>query len=182
SLLPFDRSGAISAWFFRFWARSILTICGVRVRCHGLEKIEPARRYICVSNHTSLIDIPILVANIPLQLCFVAKEELWKIPIFGAYLRKMRHIPVVRDNSRAASKSMAEAARAIAAGTRSVLLFPEGTRSSAGLGEFKEGAALLAIRSGVPMLPIAITGTSRIWPARGVVISPGMADVWVGEE
>src|SRR5262249_15583145 len=126
SLLPFDRSGAISTWLFRFWARCILGICGVRVRSHDLEKIDPAGHYICVSNHTSLIDIPILVANIPLQLCFVAKQELWKIPIFGAYLRKMRHIPVARENSRAAVKSMAEAARAIATGRRSVLLFPEG--------------------------------------------------------
>jgi len=179
--LPFDRSGEFNAWLFRFWARSILTITRVRVRLRGVEHIDLSRRYICVANHSSLIDIPVLVASLPLRLCFVAKEELFRIPVFGAYLRRMRHIPVARSNSRAAAKSMADAARAIAAGMRSVLLFPEGTRQVEGLGEFKEGAALLAIRSGVPLLPLAIDGTKRIWPARSVVISPGVADVFVGE-
>ncbi len=179
--LPFDRNGDFNAWLFRFWARAILAITRVRVRLRGGEHIDPSRRYICVANHSSLIDIPVLVASLPLRLCFVAKEELFHIPIFGAYLRRMRHIPVTRSDSRAAARSMADAARAIASGTRSVLLFPEGTRQVQGLGEFKEGAALLAIRSGVPLLPLAIDGTKSIWPARSVVISPGIADVSVGE-
>lgn len=180
-LLPFDRSGAISAWMFRFWARSILAISRVRVNLHGAGKIEPSRRYICAANHSSLIDIPVLVATLPVNLCFVAKQELFRIPIFGAYLRTMRHIPVSRENSRAAAKSMADAARTIAMGTRSVLLFPEGTRQLEGLGEFKEGAALLAIRAGVPLLPIAIDGTQKIWPARAAIIFPGTAEVRIGD-
>jgi 1-acyl-sn-glycerol-3-phosphate acyltransferase len=181
-LLPFDPQGNISAWMFRFWARTILAICRVKVRFHGAEKIAAGAHYVCVANHTSLIDIPILVAAMPLQLCFVAKEELFAIPVFGAYLRRMRHIPVARANTRAAVKSMADAARAIAAGTRSVMIFPEGTRSPDGqLQEFKDGAALLAIRSGVPLLPLAIHGTGRIWPARSKVITPGVADIYAGD-
>jgi 1-acyl-sn-glycerol-3-phosphate acyltransferase len=180
--LPFDPRGIAVAWVHRLWAHWILAICRVKVRCRGLEKIDPTGRYICVANHASLIDIPVLVAYFPLRLCFLAKEELFRIPVFGTYLRRTRHIPVARDDRRAAAKSMANAARAIAAGTRSVLLFPEGTRSPSGLGIFKEGAALLAIRSGVPILPLAISGTPGIWPARSVVITPGTAEVRVGEE
>jgi 1-acyl-sn-glycerol-3-phosphate acyltransferase len=180
--LPFDRSGAGTAAIFRFWARSILAVCRVRVRYHGLERVNPERRYICVCNHASLIDIPALMAYFPLRLCYIAKEELFHIPVMGAYLRRMRHIPVVRGDSRAAARSMQEAARSIAAGDRSVLVFPEGTRSRNGLGEFKEGAALLAIRSGVPLLPVAIAGGREIWPSKSVVIRPGTVDIHIGCE
>ena len=179
--LPLDPHGRATTWIFHFWARSILRICRVRVEYRGLEKIDPGGRYICIANHTSLIDIPVLMAHFPLPLCFVGKEELFRIPVFGTYLRRMHHIPVTRADSRAAAKTMAEAVRAIATGTRSVLLFPEGTRSAEGLGEFKEGAAMLAIRSGVPVLPLAIQGTRQIWPARSAVITPGLARVSVGD-
>jgi 1-acyl-sn-glycerol-3-phosphate acyltransferase len=180
--LPFDSRGKATESLYRFWARAILAICRVKVRYYGIDRIDPARRYICIANHSSLIDIPLLVADFPLRLCFLAKEELFHIPLFGTYLRRMHHIPVSRADSRAAARSMASAARKIAGGSHSVLLFPEGTRSATGLGEFKEGAALLAIRSGVPILPLAICGTRQIWPARSIVITPGTAEVHVGEE
>ena len=181
--LPFDRSGEFNAWLFRFWARSILTITRVRVRLRGVEHIDLSRRYICVANHSSLIDIPVLVASLPLRLCFVAKEELFRIPVFGAYLRRMRHIPVARSNSRAAAKSMADAARAIAAGMRSVLLFPEGGRTAVGEGlrEFREGAAYIAIKAGVPVVPVAIVGLRDLLPMGSFHLRAGEAVLHIGD-
>jgi 1-acyl-sn-glycerol-3-phosphate acyltransferase len=178
--LPFDRRGNVQQRLFRFWARCILVVCGVRVCVSGADLIDWGKEHIFVSNHTSLIDAPVLVAYLSVPLCFLAKKELFRVPIVGVYLRKTGHIAVDRRNSRSALRSLKEAARTVREGRRSLLLFPEGTRSQSTLSAFKEGAALIGIHSAVPIVPIAIVGAAKVLPSKSLKVEAGSVDLRLG--
>lgn len=166
---------------FRFWAKCILGICGARSKAIGLENVDPSKNYVIVSNHLSLYDSPLLVRYLPLSVRFLGKKELFKIPVMGGYMGRTGHIPIDRSNPRAALTSMAEAARLMRERGSSVLIYPEGTRSMDGhLQEFKDGAALLAIKAGLPVLPVAVRGTEKILPSKGVVIRSADIELHVG--
>lgn len=166
---------------FRFWAKCILGICGARSKVTGLENVDASRNYVIVSNHLSLYDSPLLVRYLPLSIRFLGKRELFKIPVMGGYMGRTGHIPIDRSNPRAALTSMAEAARLMRERGSSVLIYPEGTRSMDGqLQEFKDGAALLAIKAGLPVLPVAVRGTEKILPSKGVVIRSSDIELRVG--
>jgi len=167
---------------FRLWARAVMRACGARHRARGTDHLDTSRRYIVVSNHLSLIDSPLLVAYLPLSLRFLAKRELFSIPVMGGYMKRTGHIPIDRRNPRAAIASLNEAARLLRQGSSSLLVYPEGTRSIDGrLMEFKEGASLLALKSGLPLLPCAVVGTNRVLPAKGVVLQPAEVELRVGQ-
>lgn len=165
----------------RIWARWLLRISFVRVEIEGLEKLDPARNYVLVANHASYMDTPVIVASLPLQFRFFAKLGLFQIPMIGTHLGRAGHFPVDRGNVRASLKSMSDAARAIALRKVSVLLFPEGGRSEQGLQEFKEGAAYIAIKSGVPLLPIALIGTRQVLPMHTLGVRPGLVRLRIGD-
>lgn len=179
--LPFDRSGSIQARIARLWARSMLRICRVRVIVSGAEAIDWTEPHIVVANHASLVDIPAIVAHVPAPLSLLAKKELLRVPLLGAYLRRGKHIPVDRRNARGAVRSIKDAARIVVRNRRCVLIFAEGTRSETGVGPFREGAALLAIHSGVPIVPVAIVGSDRILRARSTKLRAGTVEVRFGE-
>ncbi len=166
---------------FRFWARAVMWVCGARHSARGVENVDPSRTYVIVSNHLSLIDSPLLVAYLPLTVRFLAKKELFRIPVMGGYMARTGHILIDRSNARAAVASMTEAAKILETGTRSVLIYPEGTRSLDGtMQSFKDGAALLAIKSGLPILPVAVHGTNAVLPSKGVVIRTAPVELHVG--
>jgi 1-acyl-sn-glycerol-3-phosphate acyltransferase len=166
---------------FRLWARCVMRVCGARPHVKGLENLDTTRNYIIVSNHLSLIDSPLLVWFLPLPVRFLGKKELFSVPVMGAYMARAGHIPIDRGNARAALQSMADAAKLLAEGTRSLLIYPEGTRSPDGrLQDFKDGAALLAIRSGLPVLPCAVRGTRDVLPAKGCAIRSGDVELRIG--
>ena len=178
--LPFDRGGRAQQGLFRFWARCMLAVCGVRVSVSGDDSIDWGKKHIFVSNHTSLIDAPVLVASLSVPLCFLAKNELFQTPIVGVYLRTTGHILVDRRNSRSALHGFKEAARTLRDGRRSLLLFPEGTRAQSTPSTFKEGAALIAIHSAVPIVPIAIVGAAKVLPSRSLRIEAGCVELRMG--
>lgn len=178
--MPFDRRGAIQERIFRAWARAMLRICRVRLYAPSVSAVDWSRNYIVVSNHGSLVDIPALVAGTPVPLKFLAKKELLRIPLMGTYLLRAGHIPVDRRNSRAAVQSLKDAAKILAEGGRSVLIFPEGTRSSGPVGPFREGAALLGIHSGIPILPVGIVGANKVLPNRSATLTPGPVELRFG--
>ncbi|HUD98906.1 MAG TPA: lysophospholipid acyltransferase family protein, partial [Bryobacteraceae bacterium] len=149
----FDTRGRTQHAIARLWARVLLAVSGARVHVEGLEKLQQNTAYVLVANHSSYMDTP-AVLLFPLQIRFFAKRGLFKIPLLGGHLRRAGHLPVVRENPRASLKSLSEGARLIRERGISVVLFPEGGRSPAGLREFKEGAAYLAIKAGVPVVPI----------------------------
>jgi 1-acyl-sn-glycerol-3-phosphate acyltransferase len=127
------------------------------------------------------MDTPALLSTLPYQFRFFAKKSLYRIPFLGWHLRWAGHIPVDRSNVRASLKSMNEGARIISARRISVLLFPEGGRSPHGLRGFKEGAAYIAIKAGVPLVPLAIVGMRELLPMGSIHIRAGRVAVRVGD-
>jgi 1-acyl-sn-glycerol-3-phosphate acyltransferase len=177
----FDRSGNSAHRVARWWGRILMAVSFVQVRSEGLEKLDPAANYVFVSNHASYLDIPALLSTFACQFRFFAKKGLYRIPFLGWHLRSAGHLPVDRSNARASLKSMSEAARIIAQRHISVLLFPEGGRSLTGLRPFKEGAAYIAIKSGVPVAPVAIVGLRELLPMGSGHIRSGRILVKVGD-
>jgi len=177
----FDSKGVAQHKIARVWSRMLLAVSGVKMRIEGLEKLEPNGCYVFVGNHRSLMDIPVVMAHIPLQVRFFAKKGLFLIPIMGTHLRRAGHLPVVKDDPRASLKSMSDAARIIRQSGISVLLFQEGGRSTDGLKDFKEGAAYVAIKAGVPVVPIAMLGTREVLPMGSMQIMSGVVELRIGD-
>jgi 1-acyl-sn-glycerol-3-phosphate acyltransferase len=178
----FESSGRRQIAVARAWAQCLLWGSGVRVKVEGLEKIAPDGSYVFVSNHLSYMDTPVVLANIPVQFRFLAKSGLFQIPLLGTHLARAGHIPVPRDDARAAVKTMTTAAQAIRERGISLLIFPEGGRSQTGeLADFKEGAAYIAIRAGAPLVPVALQGTREILPFGSAHVRAGSVTMRIGE-
>jgi 1-acyl-sn-glycerol-3-phosphate acyltransferase len=163
------------------WSRSMCVLAGVKVRIEGLEKIDPKKTYIFAGNHVSQFDIYCFQGYFPHNFRWIAKKELFAIPVFGLAMRKAGLIPIDRSRGRQAMVSLGEAAHKIAQGT-SVIIFPEGTRSMDGqLQPFKSGAGLLAIKSGIDVVPIAFKGTHQVLPKKKLLPKSGWVIIRVGD-
>ncbi len=168
----FSRTGNGPHLLARAWANSILWVSRVKITVRGTEKLDPGRSYIYMPNHQSNADIPLLLGRLPVQFRWLAKAELFKIPLFGRAMRGVGYISIDRSNRKSAFESLARAARTIRSGT-SVLIFPEGTRSRDGcILPFKKGGFVLAVDSGVPIVPVVIRGTREIVPKGHFMIRP----------
>ncbi|KAB0667233.1 1-acyl-sn-glycerol-3-phosphate acyltransferase [Oryzomonas japonica] len=171
-----DGSGRVYAVHARLWARLALAMAGVRVTVSGSEHL-PAGPVIFMSNHQSNFDILALLAAMPRQIYWIAKKELFDIPVFGPSMRRGGYIPLDRGDGRKALKSMDNAAAIIREG-KSVVMFPEGTRSlTRELLPFKRGGFILARKAGVPVVPVTINGSGRINPAGLIRLSSGAIDI-----
>lgn len=162
------------------WAKTILWVCGIRLRVNGLENINPGRPYIFVSNHMSYFDIFALLAVLPLDFKFILKKELMHIPLFGWAVRRAQHISIDRKNPREAVTGMNAAVSRIKSGT-SVLIFPEGTRSDGHLLPFKRGGfQQLVLKSGCDIIPVAIENSQNIVPRKSKRINKGTIFIEIG--
>jgi 1-acyl-sn-glycerol-3-phosphate acyltransferase len=178
----FDSDGRIQHQISRVWSRMLLKVSGVKMRVVGLENIDPGSAYVFVANHRSFMDVPVLLAYLPLQFRFLAKKGLFLIPFLGTHLRRAGHLAVVKDNPRASLKSMTDAARILRQPGMSVMLFPEGGRSKDGeLQNFIEGAAYIAVKAGVPVIPIAMMGTREVLPMGSLQIMSGTVELRIGD-
>ncbi|SPE34251.1 1-acyl-sn-glycerol-3-phosphate acyltransferase [Candidatus Sulfopaludibacter sp. SbA3] len=176
----FDRQGNGLHHLARIWGKMLLAESFIRVRTEGLEKLDPRGTYVFVANHASYMDIPAILSQLPHQFRFFAKKGLYKIPFLGTHLLRAGHLPVDRSSPRASLKSMTEAARIIATRSTCMLLFPEGGRSPHGLREFKEGAAYIAIKAGVPVVPMALVGMRELLPMGSIHIRTGRVTLRIG--
>lgn len=176
----FDSSGRTQHRMARIWGKMLLAASFIRVRVEGLEKIDPNANYVFVANHASYMDIPAILARLPHQFRFFAKKGLFSIPFLGWHLNRAGHLPVDRSNARNSLKSMSEGARIVAERGVSVLLFPEGGRTPEGLRPFKEGAAYIAIKAGVPVVPMAVIGMRRLLPMGSIHLHSGHAVLRIG--
>lgn len=180
-VIPFDRKGHVYHRVGRCWSKGLVVICGIHLVVRGTESLTPGKNYIYVSNHASLLDIPVLTAGIPDQIRIVYKKELEKIPLLGWGLKWGSYIGINRGNSVEARKSLDEAITKIRKGA-SVLLYAEGTRTIDGkLQTFKRGAFNLAIAAGVPVVPVTLNGTFWLLPKRSLAIHPGRAEIILDE-
>jgi len=160
------------------WARLALFFAGVRVEAE-LDGLNPGMPYVFMANHQSNFDILVLFSILKhWNMRFVAKESLFKIPLFGPAMRRTGHIPILRENSRKALKSLDKAADAASSGV-SVLIFPEGTRADTceRLGDFKIGGMIMALKCGLPVAPLIVTGTRQILPRGAKIPRPGQVKV-----
>jgi len=177
----FDRTGRLPEKLARMWGRALLRAGGVQLRIEGTEKIDPKQKYVFVANHSSYMDIPAVLASLPVEIRFYAKQGLFLVPFLGTHLKRAGHLPVARGDARASVKSMALGARLIQERNVSMLLFPEGGRSRGPMREFKEGAAYIAIKAGVPAVPLGIAGTRDVLPMGSNYVRGGPVVLKIGD-
>jgi 1-acyl-sn-glycerol-3-phosphate acyltransferase len=162
------------------WAPGLLWAGGARLRVEGLENVDFSAPHFFVANHQSLLDVCALFAALPTALHFVIKRELARVPFLGWYARAMGMIFVDRSARSEAYASIRRTGGLVREG-RSVMAFPEGTRSRDGsVGPFKHGVFVTAIEAGIPVVPVAIEGTGGILPPHGFRARPGRIVVRVG--
>ncbi len=177
-----DCDGRQQLHIARVWARLLLLAAGARVTVIGREKLDPRGVYVVCPNHVSYMDTPVLLTHIPVNFRFLAKEELLAIPFIGGHLRRAGNISVPLDDPRAALRVLSAAGRAMLENGVSMLVFPEGGRSVTGeLREFKDGAAYLAIKAQVPLVPVALIGVRDILPMHSRHIRPGRVTLRIGD-
>ena len=164
----------------RIWARLVLWGAGIEIHGEGMETIDRAKRYILIANHHSYFDIPCIFAAIPQPIRFMAKKSLFSIPIFGWAIGRAGFIPIDRKNRRTAVKSFDLAVERIRKGN-TIVIFPEEGRSrEVAMRPFQRGAFLLAIRSELPILPLAIDGTYEVLRVGAKRITPGVVTIRAG--
>ena len=165
----------------RTWARLLLWGLRVDLTVSGREHLEPGATYVFAANHSSMLDIAALLAELPRNFRWMAKKNLFKIPFFGWGMFFSGYIPVDRENRRAAVRSIGVACQRIEEGA-SVAIFPEGTRTPEGrLIPFQSGGFVLAIRTGRPVVPVAIKGAGAALPRGSLYFQPGHIDLDIAQ-
>ena len=177
-----DSDGRQQLAVARVWARILLWCGGVRVKVVGVDKLDPHGSYVVCPNHVSYFDTPVLLSSVPVNFRFLAKQELFSIPFIGGHLKRAGNISVPLEDPRAALQVLTAAGKAMKERGLSMLVFPEGGRSEDGsLQPFKDGAAYLAVKGGVPIVPIAIIGVREILPMHSHHVRPGRVTLRVGD-
>jgi 1-acyl-sn-glycerol-3-phosphate acyltransferase len=177
----FTRTGNPVHIVARIWGQSILLISRVPVRVIGLSNIQPDKPYIYMANHQSNFDIPVLLGYLPVQFRWLAKAELFRIPVFGRAMLGAGYVKIDRFNQKSAFESISTAARRLRDGA-SVMIFPEGTRSRDGsIQKFKKGGFVMAIQSGVPIIPVILRGTWPIMAKSSLRINRGDVEMEIAE-
>ncbi|MFH1361482.1 MAG: lysophospholipid acyltransferase family protein [bacterium] len=171
-LTPFSKSKTkpfqIAA---HIWANLLVKVSGIRCEVSGIENIPKDKALIFAANHQGAADILLVLAALPTTFRFAIKKELFKVPIFGWYLKKAGYFPIDRKLILSAYRTVENIIEYIKAG-ESVLIFPEGTRTKTGeLGRFKRGSLLAALKSGAPIIPIAISGSFDLMPKGSFIIN-----------
>jgi 1-acyl-sn-glycerol-3-phosphate acyltransferase len=178
---PFDRSGDTVVRLARIWSRMLLWTAGVPLRVKMHAPLDPRQPYVFMANHLSTVDIWALFVALPVKIRFIAKKQLGRIPLFGWAMAVGRFIFIDRQNPLAARRSIDQAAERIRSGS-SVAIFPEGTRSRDGnLGPFKKGGFHLALRAGVPIVPVGIRGALQVMPRGSLILRRGPVTIEIGE-
>jgi 1-acyl-sn-glycerol-3-phosphate acyltransferase len=176
-----DKKGNAQHRIARAWARGCIWLSGSWLAVRGLENLRKFPVAVFASNHTSYMDTPVIFASLPMQFRILAKKELWPIPFIGWYLNRSGQIPIDTVNPRATLSSLNVAAKALRSGMP-LFVFPEGGRTSDGaLQPFLSGAAYLAIRAQLPLVPIALSGVYELLPIHTCHFYPGELILTIGE-
>ncbi len=180
-IIPIARKGPVYKLITSGWGRTIVFLSGINVRLQGREHVSRDLNYIYISNHQSYFDVISLIAFLPHPIRFVAKKELLYLPVFGQALWSGGHVIVDRGKGEKSRRSMEKAARKVSRGTP-ILVFAEGTRSADHrLGDYKKGGFILAVDSGVPLVPVSVSGTAPIMPKGGYRLKKSEVTITIGE-
>ncbi len=164
----------------RLWAKVIVRVSGVKVKIEGLEHVRGEGPYLFMSNHQGAYDIFALEGHLPFHFKWLAKRELFSIPVLGWAMAAAGYISIDREGTRKTVEAMNEAARKIREGM-SVVIFPEGSRSPDGsIQPFKKGGFTLAIKSKVPIIPVSIIGSREIMPKGKLTAGSGEIRIRIG--
>ncbi|GIK11325.1 MAG: 1-acyl-sn-glycerol-3-phosphate acyltransferase [Candidatus Brocadia sp. AMX2] len=156
----------------RFFSRIAFKLLGMKVEIQGLENIPRNEPVIFISNHQSMMDIKLSLAFIPVNFSFISKDTVFYVPVLGAYMTASGHIPIQRTEDRKAYATLLTAVNKLTE-KKSLVVFPEGTRSEDGkLGIFKRGISLIVLKSGRRVVPMAICGSNQFMPKRGWLSHP----------
>jgi 1-acyl-sn-glycerol-3-phosphate acyltransferase len=165
----------------KLWARILLRLFNTKIEVLGGENIRVGKPQIMMANHQSDFDILVLLAGIPGQFRWIAKKELFRIPLFGTAMRKCGYIGIDRQNHEKAMESIEKARQKLREG-KSIMSFPEGTRSRNGIiRPFKRGMFRLAVTAGAPIVPLSIIGSGQIMPKGSLNVKPGKITVVIGK-
>jgi len=149
---------------------------GTRMTVEGAEKLDPGAAYVVVSNHLSNLDPPLHIAKLPVSIRFLAKKELFRVPVLGRAMRAAGMIETDRQAHASAHRAINERVAAVVAMGKSLIIYPEGHRSRNGeLQPFKKGAFRIAVDNRMPVVPVAIAGTDRAWRPGDKVLHGGRA-------
>jgi 1-acyl-sn-glycerol-3-phosphate acyltransferase len=175
-----DKSGQMTRRFATFWGTRLCRFCDIEVTVRGGSAVAWDKPLIVMANHQSFLDIPVLYAALPVPFGMLAKKELFRLPIFNSAMRALRCVPIDRGSRRQSFESLRRAAEMVQGGN-SIVVFPEGTRSADGaIHHLKKGPFYLAELAGVPVVPVAIRGTSHSLPKNGVLVRRGRVEVSIG--
>ena len=176
-----DSSGDLVLDLARAWSGWVTSFAGVKIVVQNRANLVPDQPYVFMANHASSLDIWAVFVAIPRRIRLIAKKQLARIPFFGWVMWAGRFIFIDRQNAVAARRSIEAAGQRIRSGD-SVLLFPEGTRTRDGtLGAFKKGGFHLALKAGVPIVPVALRGTRELMPRGSLLLRSGTMTVIIGE-
>lgn len=172
--------GSRSFWFARAWAKGLLLASGVRVRVEPTPP-EAGSRVVFMANHQSLYDIAVLLATVPVPVCFLAKRSLFRIPVFGWALAAVGFVPVDRTDRSRAREAFVRALAGLDRGA-AIVVFPEETRSLDGrMRPFRRGGFLMALKGRAPIVPVGIRGTLQVRARGRLVVRPGEVQVAYGD-
>jgi 1-acyl-sn-glycerol-3-phosphate acyltransferase len=165
ALWPFDRTGELQHWCARWWCRLVAWTIFARIHVHGVEHVQRGRPYVYMANHASIM----------------AKKSLFNVPFMGWHLRTAGHFPIDHGNPRKTATSVRRVIEGVRTG-RSLAVFPEGKRTDDGqLQPFQPGAFKIALKAGVPIVPVTIRGTFTLLPRTSLAPRPGRVDVIISE-
>jgi 1-acyl-sn-glycerol-3-phosphate acyltransferase len=177
----FEKSGRAQHRIAQIWARVCVWISGCALTVRGAENLRERRVAVYASNHTSYMDTPVIFASLPFQFRILAKRQLWTMAFIGWYLNRSGQIPIEMTDAHASLSSLGAGVKALRAGMP-LYVFPEGSRTPNGeLQPFLSGAAYLAIRAQVPLVPIALSGVYDLLPIHTHHFYPGDLVLTVGE-
>ncbi len=165
----------------QWWAHGVARCMGLTFSLRGREKISPGMSYIITPNHQGNADILALLCTLPIPFRWVLKKELLKIPVFGPALGRTGAIAIDRSDPKKAIESLEEGKKRLEGGW-SVLIYPEGTRGwDEHLQPFKKGAFMMAVQTGIPILPVTCNGAFRVLPKKTILFKPGHIEVVIGD-
>ena len=173
-----DPAGQVAHALECLWAKSLVWTAGIRVEA-DLSALEPGQTYIFMANHQSHMDIPLLFATLKgYNFRFLAKDSLFRIPVFGPAMRRMGHVSIDRGNRRKAMESIQEAVELVSRGV-GLLVFPEGTRSMdfSRLQDFKTGGMIVALKCRAKVAPLVLSGSGGVLPKHGRTLTPGVVRI-----